>query len=81
MGDAFDKDPPELALNDRATQPEIDEQKGFAFIFKGAMLGVRDPKAHAPFEDLEERRALDYLALASLLMRRLDDAEERRAGQ
>jgi len=77
MGDAFDKDSPELALNDRATRPQIDEQKGFAFIFKGAMLGVRDPKAHAPFEELEERRALDYLGLASLLMRRLDDAEER----
>jgi uncharacterized protein (TIGR02391 family) len=77
MGDAFDKDPPELALNDLVTQSEIDEQKGFAFIFKGAMLGVRDPKAHAPFEELEERRALDYLAFASLLMRRLDDAEER----
>jgi uncharacterized protein (TIGR02391 family) len=79
MGDAFDRDPPELSLNDLVTQPEIDEQKGFAFIFKGAMLGVRDPKAHAPFEELEERRALDYLAFASLLMRRLDDAEERLA--
>ena len=83
MGDAFDKDPPELALNDGTTRPQIDEQKGFAFIFKGAMLGVRDPKAHAPFEELEERRSLDYLGLASLLMRRLDEAEERlsRAGR
>ena len=52
----------------------------FAFIFKGAMLGVRDPKAHAPFEELEERRTLDYLGFASLLMRRLDDVEERRDG-
>jgi uncharacterized protein (TIGR02391 family) len=79
MGDAFDKDPPELALSDLSTQAEVDEQKGFAFIFKGAMLGVRDPKAHALFEHLEERRALDYLAFASLLMRRLDDAEGRRS--
>jgi hypothetical protein len=31
-------------------------------------------KAHARFEELDERRALDYLGLASLLMRRLDDA-------
>ena len=43
------------------------------------MRGVRDPKAHAPFEELEERRALDYLGFASLLMRRLDDVEERLA--
>jgi len=41
------RDPPELALS---------ELEGFAFIFKGAMLGVRGPKAHAPFEELEERR-------------------------
>jgi hypothetical protein len=41
------------------------------------MQGVRDPKAHAPFEETEERRVLDYLGLASLLMRRLDDAEAR----
>jgi uncharacterized protein (TIGR02391 family) len=80
MGDAFDRDPPELALTDLVNQAQIDEQKGFAFIFKGAMLGVRDPKAHAPFEELEERRALDYLGFASLLMRRLDDVEERLDG-
>jgi len=77
MGDAFGGDPPRLALNDCATRPDRDEQDGFAFIFKGAMQGVRNPKAHGRFEELEERRALDYLGLASLLMRRLDDAEGR----
>jgi uncharacterized protein (TIGR02391 family) len=77
MGDAFDGNPPELAFNERASQAQIDEQKGFAFLFKGAMLGVRNPKAHAPFEELGERRALDYLSFASLLMWRLDDVEER----
>lgn len=41
------------------------------------MLGIRNPKAHAPFEELDERRALDYLGLASLLMRRLNDVEIR----
>lgn len=76
MGDAFDTDQPALAINALADGDDRDEQRGFAFIFKGAMLGVRNPKAHSPWEDLEERRALDYLALASLLMRRLDDAEE-----
>lgn len=76
MGDAFDGDPPELVFNERASQAQIDEQKGFSLLFKGAMLGVRNPKAHAPFEELEERRALDYLGFASLLMRRLDDAED-----
>lgn len=74
MGEAFDSDSPKLALNDRSDQEDVDEQRGFALIFKGAMQGIRNPKAHAPFEELDERRALDYLGLASLLMRRLDDA-------
>lgn len=76
MGDAFDTDQPALAINGLADADDRDEQRGFAFIFKGAMLGVRNPKAHGRWEALEERRALDYLGLASLLMRRLDDAEE-----
>ena len=76
MGDAFDTDRPALAINGLADGDDRDEQRGFAFIFKGAMLGVRNPKAHGRWEELEERRALDYLGLASLLMRRLDDAEE-----
>lgn len=77
MGDAFEGEQPRLRFNDRNDPTDIDEQRGFAVIFKGAMQGIRNPKAHAPFEELEERRALDYLGLASLLMRRLDDAEER----
>jgi uncharacterized protein (TIGR02391 family) len=77
MGDAFGGDPPRLRLNELATRSDRDEQEGFTFIFKGAVQGVRNPKAHGLFEELEERRALDYLGLASLLMRRLDDAEAR----
>lgn len=79
MGDALGGDAPRLQLNDLANRVDRDEQEGFTFIFKGAMQGVRNPKAHGRFEELEERRALDYLGLASLLMRRLDDAQERAA--
>lgn len=77
MGEAFDRTPPYLAFNDLSDRADVDEQTGFALIFKGAMQGIRNPKAHAPFGELDERMALDYLAFASLLMRRLDDAEER----
>jgi uncharacterized protein (TIGR02391 family) len=76
MGDAFDGNPPALPLNELADGNDVDEQRGFAFLFKGAMQGVRNPKAHGRWKELDERRALDYLGLASLLMRRLDDAEE-----
>lgn len=75
MSSAFDGDSPRLCLNDRDDVSDADEQRGFAMIFKGSMQGIRNPKAHTPFEELDERRALDYLGLASLLMRRLDDVE------
>jgi uncharacterized protein (TIGR02391 family) len=77
MGDAFGGQDPLLRLNELANRIDWDEQAGYAQIFKGAMQGVRNPKAHGPFEELNERRALDYLGFASLLMRRLDDAEIR----
>ena len=79
IGEAFGGQVPRLQLNDLANRIDRDEQAGFAQIFKGAIQGVRNPKAHGRFEELEERRALDYLGLASLLMRRLDDAEVRLA--
>lgn len=79
ISEAFGGQEPRLKLNDFASRIDRDEQAGFAQIFKGAIQGVRNPKAHGRFEELEERRALDYLGLASLLMRRLDDAEVRLA--
>lgn len=79
IGEAFGGQEPRLKLNDLANRIDRDEQAGFAQIFKGATQGVRNPKAHGRFDELDERRALDYLGLASLLMRRLDDAEVRLA--
>ena len=52
-----------------------DEQEGFRFIFMGAMRGIRNPKGHDMIEQRDPERALEYLALASLLMHRLDDAD------
>lgn len=75
MAKVFDQDAPLLSLNDGASISDRDEQEGFKLLFMGAMQGVRNPKAHDLFDQLAEERALDYLAFASLLMRRLDDAE------
>lgn len=48
-----------------------DERKGFQFLFAGAIAGLRNPRAHG--EELADTRdeALECLALASLLLRRL----------
>jgi hypothetical protein len=52
----------------------IDEQRGFRHMFAGAQAGIRNPRGHE--DDIVDTpdQCLDHLALASLLLRRLDDA-------
>jgi uncharacterized protein (TIGR02391 family) len=75
MAHAFRLTSPAVALNRGESRSDRDEQEGFQHIFMGAMQGIRNPKAHDPFVPVDADRAFEYLALASLLMRRLDDAE------
>jgi uncharacterized protein (TIGR02391 family) len=74
MMDAFNENGPNVQLNGLATESEIDEQKGFKFIFAGAATGIRNPRGHEVDIGDTPDDALDYLALASLLLRRLDAA-------
>lgn len=77
MAAAFAGDPPPLALNAMRTQSERDEQDGFKFLFMGAMAGIRNPKAHETIKQDDPYRTLHYLAFASLLMTRVDEAHVR----
>jgi uncharacterized protein (TIGR02391 family) len=72
MMDAFNENSPKVQLNGLATESEIDEQKGFKFIFAGAATGIRNPRGHEIDIGDTPDEALDFLALASLLLRRLD---------
>jgi uncharacterized protein (TIGR02391 family) len=74
MMDAFNENSAKVQLNGLATESEIDEQKGFKFIFAGAATGIRNPRGHEVDIGDTPDEALDYLALASLLLRRLDAA-------
>lgn len=74
MGEAFGGAAPRIDVSESAGQSGRDEQEGFAALFRGSMLGVRNPKAHELFKATDPQRALEYLGLASLLHRRLDDA-------
>ena len=69
-----------IALTPRSHQSEIDEQMGYKFIFAGSQSAIRNPRGHDT--DVEESldQCLDHLALASLLVRRLDDAGVRAVG-
>jgi hypothetical protein len=40
-----------------------------------AETAERDPKAHSPGHDLDEAKAAQYLAFASLLARRISEAK------
>lgn len=74
MMDAFNEDNAKIKLNALITESEVDEQKGFKFIFTGAATGIRNPRGHEIELGDTPDEALDYLGLASLLLRRLDAA-------
>ena len=75
MGDAFGGAAPKLVVSTSAGRSGSDEQEGFLSLFRGAMLAVRNPKAHEPVKDEDPQQALEYLGLASLLHHRLDTAK------
>lgn len=75
MGEAFSDSSPPIALADLSTTTGRDIQAGFRFMFMGAVRGIRNPDAHELFKELDPEEALETLAFASLLMRRLDEAK------
>ena len=74
MMDAFNEKKPTLALNALQTASEISEQAGFKFLFAGTMTGIRNPRGHMSGVTDDPDTCLDHLGLASLLLRRLDEA-------
>ncbi|MFQ5778618.1 MAG: TIGR02391 family protein [Terriglobia bacterium] len=73
MRRAFSPNNPVIVLGDLSTESGHDMQQGYMEIFAGAMMGIRNPKAHENISITPER-ALHFLFLASLLMHRLDEA-------
>ena len=63
---------PLVKLNNLSDTLDRAEQRGFMYLFKG-VVGIRDKKAHLNFVQNDSFKTLEYLALASLLMRLLDD--------
>ena len=52
-----------------------DEQQGFMWLFSGAIMAIRNPKAHRLIQQQDGQRALEWLSFASVLLRVIDDAE------
>ncbi|WP_309142666.1 TIGR02391 family protein [Streptomyces javensis] len=75
MGAALGSDTPKLVVT-RATGPSLrSEREGFRDLFKGAMEALRNPRSHGPHFADDPEEAQEMLALANMLMRRLDEAE------
>jgi len=74
MMQALAVDNPLIKLNPLTTASEKDEQQGFRFLFAGSVLAIRNPRGHEHSVVDTPDQCLDHLSLASLLLRRLDDA-------
>lgn len=80
MSTVFSLDNPIIKLNELKNQTDKDEQEGFMFLFMGAMEGIRNPKAHLNIIQKDPYRTLEYLALASLLMKIAEEGKAVKTG-
>lgn len=74
MERAFNPSNPALRFNGLQDQSDKDEQKGFMYMFAGAVSGLRNPRAHGFIQD-DPERALEFIAFVSLLAKLLDEAK------
>lgn len=65
---------PAVAINPNVTVTEQDEQKGYQFLFAGGIMAIRNPRGHEYAVSESADQCLDHLCLASLLLRRLEEA-------
>ncbi|WP_193048450.1 TIGR02391 family protein [Mycolicibacterium baixiangningiae] len=83
MGKIFDEQAALLDItSDGASEAQkADEREGFKYLFMGVAQVLRNPRGHGPNLQITEHEAMEMLATTSMLMRSLDRAELRKAGQ
>jgi uncharacterized protein (TIGR02391 family) len=74
MHTAFSPSKPLLIFRDAIPATQKSMQQGYMEMFAGVMMGVRNPKAHGIVK-LDQRRAIHFLFVASLLADKVDEAE------
>lgn len=65
---------PILKFNELKTPTDLSEQQGMMFLYAGAMLAFRNPRAHQIIKD-DPEKAFEYIGFLSLLAKLLDEAE------
>ena len=76
---AFSIKNPVLAFSDLSDDTKKSEQVGFMEILSAFAKGVRNPLAHSHGKLEEGQKAFEYLVMASLFCRRVDDATPKTA--
>jgi hypothetical protein len=74
MMKVFDETSPLIKLTPLVHQAEIDEQHGYRFVFAGSVMAIRNPRGHRHSVVDSPDQCLDHLTLASMLLRRIEDA-------
>lgn len=75
MHTVFSVKSPVLAFNELQTETDKSEQQGMMYLYAGAMLALRNPRAHSLRAD-DPENALDLILFISLLMKSLDNAKK-----
>lgn len=74
MMEVFSETTPVIKLTALNSQSEVDEQRGFKFLFSGGVVAIRNPRGHEVDQVDDVDTCLDHLAFVSLLIRRLEQA-------
>lgn len=74
MMEAFSETTPLVRLTCMGTNSEVDEQRGYKFLFAGTMVAIRNPRGHDHSMVDDPGTCLDHLGLVSALLRRLNKA-------
>jgi uncharacterized protein (TIGR02391 family) len=69
---AFSEVSPMISLTGLSSASEIDEQRGYRFLFAGAMVAIRNPRGHDDSFSDDPQTCLDHLGMISSLLRRLN---------
>jgi uncharacterized protein (TIGR02391 family) len=72
MNTAFSPQNPIIRLTNLTTDTDKNIQQGYMQIMAGAMIGIRNPKAHGNLNP-DSTKALHLICLASLLMHKIDE--------
>lgn len=67
----FSTKSPILKYNEQQSESEKSEQEGMMHLFEGAVMALRNPRAHGIVNDHPER-AVEYLSFLSMLAKSLD---------